>query len=179
MKLYEKDSKMKKAFCFDICPFLSQEKCVHVWFEFFPNYLSRKKEPRKHFSASALPRPRKIFPWFLFPTSAKIGKNSNQTWTNFSRDKTGQISKQNTITALTSQKERNIRAFKRGTVYTQEEIELWTMYLHMTRAWKGELDFFGPLSERNLPFRLIAKGRFGWEYCDKFSYIFTWLRWRP
>ena len=97
MKLYEKARKMKKAFCFDICPFLSQEKCVHVWFEFFPNYLSRKKEPRKHFSASALPRPRKIFPWFLFPTSAKIGKNSNQTWTNFSRDKTGQISKQNTI----------------------------------------------------------------------------------
>ena len=97
MKLYEKARKMKKAFCFDICPFLSQEKCVHVWFEFFPNYLSRKKEPRKHFSASALPRPRKFFPWFLFPTSAKIGKNSNQTWTNFSRDKTGQISKQNTI----------------------------------------------------------------------------------
>ena len=97
MKLYKKARKMKKAFCFDICPFLSQEKCVHVWFEFFPNYLSRKKEPRKHFSASALPRPRKIFPWFLFPTSAKIGKNSNQTWTNFSRDKTGQISKQNTI----------------------------------------------------------------------------------
>ena len=100
MKLYEKARKMKKAFCFDICPFLSQEKCVHVWFEFFPNYLSRKKEPRKHFSASALPRPRKIFPWFLFPTSAKIGKNSNQTWTNFSRDKTGQISKQNTIFVL-------------------------------------------------------------------------------
>ena len=100
MKLYEKARKMKKAFCFDICPFLSQEKCVHVWFEFFPNYLSRKKEPRKHFSASALPRPRKIFPWFLFPTSAKIGKNSNQMWTNFSRDKTGQISKQNTISHL-------------------------------------------------------------------------------
>ena len=71
MKLYEKARKMKKAFCFDICPFLSQEKCVHVWFEFFPNYLSRIKEPRKHFSALALPEPQKMFPWFLFPTSAK------------------------------------------------------------------------------------------------------------
>ena len=134
MKLYEKARKMKKAFCFDICPFLSQEKCVHVWFEFFPNYLSRKKEPRKHFSASALPRPRKIFPWFLFPTSAKIGKNSNQTWTNFSRDKTGQISKQNT----------NLSNFNVKNAVMQRSLKNWKVTLLRTRE-KKVIVVFTPL----------------------------------
>ena len=132
MKLYEKARKMKKAFCFDICPFLSQEKCVHVWFEFFPNYLSRKKEPRKHFSASALPRPRKIFPWFLFPTSAKIGKNSNQTWTNFSRDKTGQISKQNTIFSVNFEgKDRMRQLINSKAVSSMSIINTCNSFLHL------------------------------------------------
>ena len=83
-------SKLKKAFCFDICPMpISLENASLVWFEGFPSYLSRKNL-KKHFSASVLQQPQKILSRFSL-LRQHFWKPSNQmretfsselTWTN-------------------------------------------------------------------------------------------------
>ena len=56
---------MKKAFCFDYFSMSqSKSKFFHVWFEFFPSYLSRKKEISETFLGL-----KKFFLGFLFSTS--------------------------------------------------------------------------------------------------------------
>ena len=90
---------MKKAFCFDYFSMSRPEsKFFHVWFEFFPSYLSRKKEISETFLGLGLrPRPQKTFPRFPFfyfgnlgKTQIRRGKILLQTWH-------GKKSKQNTI----------------------------------------------------------------------------------
>ena len=90
---------MKKAFCFDYFSMSqSKSKFFHVWFEFFPSYLSRKKEISETFLGLGLrPRPQKTFPRFPFfyfgnlgKTQIRRGKILLQTWH-------GKKSKQNTI----------------------------------------------------------------------------------
>ena len=93
---------MKKAFCFDYFSMSqSKSKFFHVWFEFFPSYLSRKKEISETFLGLGLrPRPQKTFPRFPFfyfgnlgKTQIRRGKILLQTWH-------GKKSKQNTIASL-------------------------------------------------------------------------------
>ena len=90
---------MKKAFCFDYFSMSqSKSKFFHIWFEFFPSYLSRKKEISETFLGLGLrPRPQKTFPRFPFfyfgnlgKTQIRRGKILLQTWH-------GKKSKQNTI----------------------------------------------------------------------------------
>ena len=80
---------MKKAFCFDYFSMSqSKSKFFHVWFEFFPSYLSRKKEILETFLSLGLqPQPQKIFPRFPFfffgnlgKTQIRRGKILLQTW---------------------------------------------------------------------------------------------------
>ena len=75
--------KMKKAFCFDYFSMSRPEsKFFHVWFEFFPSYLSRKKEISETFLGLGLrPRPQKcglgfekLFLGSLFSTSVTLEK---------------------------------------------------------------------------------------------------------
>ena len=98
-KFTKKQWKMKKAFCFDYFSMSqSKSKFFHVWFEFFPSYLSRKKEISETFLGLGLrPRPQKTFPRFPFfyfgnlgKTQIRRGKILLQTWH-------GKKSKQNTI----------------------------------------------------------------------------------
>ena len=98
-KFTKKPWKMKKAFCFDCFSMSrSESKFFHVWFEFFPSYLSRKKEISETFLGLGLrPRPQKTFPRFPFfyfgnlgKTQIRRGKILLQTWH-------GKKSKQNTI----------------------------------------------------------------------------------
>ena len=95
----KKPWKMKKAFCFDYFSMSrSESKFFHVWFEFFPSYLSKKKEISETFLGLGLrPRPQKTFPRFPFfyfgnlgKTQIRRGKILLQTWH-------GKKSKQNTI----------------------------------------------------------------------------------
>ena len=95
----KKPWKMKKAFCFDYFSMSrSESKFFHVWFEFFPSYLSKKKEISETFLGLGLrPRPQKIFPRFPFfyfgnlgKTQIRRGKILLQTWH-------GKKPKQNTI----------------------------------------------------------------------------------
>ena len=88
---------MKKAFCFTIFPSPPLEKiCPRVILVFPPSYLSREKL-KKHFLASALPRPQKPF-FSFFPTSAKSwGKTKITRGQIFPQVEKGKIVKQNTI----------------------------------------------------------------------------------
>ena len=101
-KFTKKPWKMKKAFCFDYFSMSqSKSKFFHVWFEFFPSYLSRKKETSETFLGLGLrPRPQKTFPQFPFfyfgnlgKTQIRRGKILLQTWH-------GKKSKQNTNLAI-------------------------------------------------------------------------------
>ena len=94
--------KMKKAFCFDYFSMSqSKSKFFHIWFEFFPSYLSKKKEISETFLGLGLrPWPQKTFPRFPFfyfgnlgKTRIRRGKILLQTWH-------GKKSKQNTIDKL-------------------------------------------------------------------------------
>ena len=98
----KKPWKMKKAFCFDYFSMSrSESKFFHVWFEFFPSYLSKKKEISETFLGLGLrPRPQKTFPRFPFfyfgnlgKTQIRRGKILLQTWH-------GKKSKQNTISLI-------------------------------------------------------------------------------
>ena len=98
----KKPWKMKKAFCFDYFSMSrSESKFFHVWFEFFPSYLSKKKEISETFLGLGLrPRPQKTFPRFPFfyfgnlgKTQIRRGKILLQTWH-------GKKSKQNTISKI-------------------------------------------------------------------------------
>ena len=73
--------KMKKAFCFDYFSMSRPEsKFFHVWFEFFPSYLSRKKEISETFLGLGLrSRPQKTFPRFPFFYFSNMGKRKNLT----------------------------------------------------------------------------------------------------
>ena len=101
-KFTKKHWKMKKAFCFDYFSMSrSESKFFHVWFEFFPSYLSKKKEISETFLGLGLrPRPQKTFPRFPFfyfgnlgKTQIRRGKILLQTWH-------GKKSKQNTISFI-------------------------------------------------------------------------------
>ena len=88
---------MKKAFCFTIFPSPPLEKiCPRVILVFPPSYLSREKL-KKHFSASALPRPQKpffsVFPFPFLPW----GKTKITREQFFPQAEMGKKVKQNTI----------------------------------------------------------------------------------
>ena len=105
-KFTKKHWKMKKAFCFDYFSMSqSKSKFFHVWFEFFPIYLSIKKEISETFLGL---RPHKIFPRFPFfyfgnlgKTQIRRGKILLQTWH-------GKKSKQNTIAQHCTSKIKNL-----------------------------------------------------------------------
>ena len=90
---------MKKAFCFDYFSMSqSKSKFFHVWFEFFPSYLSRKKEISETFLGPGLrPRPPKNFPWFPFFYFGNLGKTKIRRGKIFPQSRQAQLSKQNTI----------------------------------------------------------------------------------
>ena len=94
---------MKKSFCFGYFSMSqSESKFFHVWFEFFPSYLSRKKEISETFLSLGLwPWPQRFFPGFPFfylgnlGTQIRRGKILLQTWR-------GKKSKRNTIETIFS-----------------------------------------------------------------------------
>ena len=98
----KKPKNLKKTFCFNFYPCQSSAKCFHIWFEISKVASVEKREPRKHFSASACsflgldlrPRPqkcglgfKKLFLDSLFSTSVTLDKSQirlgqifPQTW---------------------------------------------------------------------------------------------------
>ena len=90
------------VFCSHICPFLSADKFVLVWFWVFPRFCrSRKKEPRKNFLRPRQRRGREMFPRFHFSYwGNNLGRTQNQTRTNLSADKNRQIWEQNVFFIL-------------------------------------------------------------------------------
>ena len=114
---------MKKAFCFDYFSMSqSESKFFHVWFEFFPSYLSRKKEISETFLGLGLrTRHQKTFPRFPFfyfgnlgKTQIRRGKILLQTWH-------GKKSKQNTIFR-----------FKISAKFC---VKVWVLHPYLWKAW--------------------------------------------
>ena len=74
-KVYEKGRKMKKAFCFNICPCYCPWKNVSYSNLSFSQVTSvGKRELQEHFSASALPQLKKNFPSVTFFLFSNLGK---------------------------------------------------------------------------------------------------------
>ena len=133
----EKARKMKKSILFRylFLP-LPSAKLIHAWFEFFPSYLSRKKEISETFLGLGLrPRPQKTFPQFPFfyfgnlgKTQIRRGKILLQTWH-------GKKSKQNTIVACTWAKDALILIALFNKVFFHWPKNEHLNYSKVSKAW--------------------------------------------
>ena len=83
----EKARKMKKVFCFNICSYHYLRQNIFTSDLSFSQLTSvEKREPRKHFSASAFGLGFKNFFLVTFFLLRLLAKNSNQTWISFASD---------------------------------------------------------------------------------------------
>ena len=99
IRVKEKAKKNEKSILFQYFSLtLTSGKIVHVWFEFFPSYLSRKKGTSGTFLSFGLrPQLQKNFLQFPFSYFGNLGKTQIRRGQFFPQTCQGKISKQNTI----------------------------------------------------------------------------------